>query len=346
MKCLWALVPALVGMLIMLLAAGTWAGEGAAAAVTPPALPEGATGIAAKYPGDAGIDKDPDVVYATDFENGFTGGLNPERDGVVALQDEKIALTGKGCAQITATRGKDTGGDLVYTWDPGVDRCFVRAYVKFHKDTVTPHHFIGLGGRGPNYKWSGGAGFRPAGDSNFGATIEPPKLDEPNSGWHFYCYWHEMHSWQTPEGASAGQPNAYYGNNFQPDNQPAFPGREKWICVEWMVKVNRLGQHDGEMAYWIDGKKLGHWGPGVPLGSWIRDSFVTSGPFNKNPKPFEGFDWRTDERLKVNRLWLQWYVSPESAQSGKTDTNIVYFDNVVVAKDYIGPLQQAAAKTQ
>src|SRR5262245_40466737 len=34
---------------------------------TPP-LPEGSTGIASKYPGDIGIDKDPDVVFAENFE--------------------------------------------------------------------------------------------------------------------------------------------------------------------------------------------------------------------------------------------------------------------------------------
>jgi len=74
------------------------------------------------------------------------------------------------------------------------------------------------------------------------------------------------------------------------------------------------------------------------VGSWIRDRFVTSGSWNKDPKPFEGFDWRTDERLKVNRLWLQWYVSPEVAEKARTDTNTVYFDDLVVAKKYIGPI--------
>lgn len=33
-------------------------------------LPEGSTGLAARYPGDAGIAADPDVVFAEDFESG------------------------------------------------------------------------------------------------------------------------------------------------------------------------------------------------------------------------------------------------------------------------------------
>src|SRR5213592_2091639 len=33
------------------------------------ALPEGNTGIAAKYPGDSGIASDPSVIFAEDFES-------------------------------------------------------------------------------------------------------------------------------------------------------------------------------------------------------------------------------------------------------------------------------------
>ena len=72
----------------------------------------------------------------------------------------------------------------------------------------------------------------------------------------------------------------------------------------------------------------------------IRDRFDTSGPWNKNPKPFEGFSWRTDKRLKINKAMLQWYVSDRAAKGGKSDKNIVYFDNFVIATKYIGPIGQ------
>ncbi len=111
-----------------------------------------------------------------------------------------------------------------------------------------------------------------------------------------------------------------------------------------MVKLNTTGKHDGEQAFWIDGKKVGHWGPGGPVGTWIRERFVTSGPFNKNPQPFEGFDWRSDERLKINKSTLQWYVSDRAAKGGKSDKNIVYFDNYVIATKYIGPLTEKKDK--
>ncbi len=303
-------------------------------------------GLAAKYRNDKGIAKNAAVIYATGFEKGIRGGLKKRRKGVEILEDPKIARTGKACAKITATRGKDTGGDLVYTWKKGVDRCYVRFYCRFDKDTVTPHHFVNMSGHMPTYKYrfGGGAGIRPPGgaDGKFGTTIEPPHLDrgkKGRKGWMFYSYWHEMRSWQTPQGAADGRPNAYYGNNFLADGQRPFVGREKWICVEFMVQLNQIGKHDGEQAVWIDGKKVGHWGPGFPSGSWIRDRFVTSGTWNKKPKPFEGFSWRSDERLRINRAMLQWYVSGRSAKKGRSDKNIVYFDNLVIATKYIGPIQ-------
>ena len=311
---------------------------------TQPAKTEG-PGLAVHYPGDRGITGHPAVLFATGFESGVDGGMKRRRKGVEILEDPEVAHTGKSCARITATRGKDTGGDLVYEWKKGVDRCFLRFYCKFDPKTVTPHHFVHLGGHMPTYKYrfGGGAGIRPPGgaDGKFGTTIEPPDLDrapDGRKGWMFYTYWHEMRSWQTPQGESAGKPNAWYGNNFLADHQRPFVGRGRWICVEILLHVNRIGQHDGQQAVWIDGRKVGHWGPGYPVGSWIRDRFVTSGSWNKKPAPFEGFSWRTDERLKIRRAMLQWYVSDRAARKGKADENIVYFDNVVIATEYIGPL--------
>jgi len=52
-------------------------------------------------------------------------------------------------------------------------------------------------------------------------------------------------------------------------------------------------------------------------------------------EPFEGFRWRTDEALKVNFVWAYLYItkSPPGHESK------VWFDHIVVAKEYIGPLR-------
>ena len=104
------------------------------------------------------------------------------------------------------------------------------------------------------------------------------------------------------------------------------------------MKANTVGKSDGEMAFWIDGVKIGHWKPGVPVGTWIRDKFVTSGRYNTNPKPFEGFNFRTHPHVTINQIALQWYVSSRVARRGSANRNIVYFDDVVVATEHIGPM--------
>jgi hypothetical protein len=305
-------------------------------------LPEG-RGVAAQYPGDKDIAEHPDVIYATDFTKGIEAPLRPQRRGVSLIEDADLARTGGMAARIVATKGADEGGDLSIQWDEGAEQIFVRVYVRFDKNTAMPHHFINVGGNTPTFefRWGGGAGRRPPGDENgsFGTTLEPPK--NPDGYWQFYTYWHEMRSWQTTEGKSDGRPSAYYGNNFGYPRKTPRLERDTWICVEYMIKLNQVGEHDGEMAFWIDGVNYGHWKPGSPQGRWLRENFFTRGPFFENfanPQPFEGFSWRTHESLKINRAQLQWFLSQRSYGDSEVGEHIVYFDNLVISKSYIGPI--------
>ena len=51
--------------------------------------------------------------------------------------------------------------------------------------------------------------------------------------------------------------------------------------------------------------------------------------------PFEGIRWRRDERLKINFLWVLLYIT----KAPQDHVSKVWFDNIVVAKDYIGPIE-------
>jgi len=302
-------------------------------------------GLASEYPGDQGIEKNPAVIYSTGFEQAIRAPLKITRKGVLALKNKKIAHSGDMCVQITATKNVDEGGDLKIHWEKGVEKCYMRVYVRFDKETLMPHHFINLSGHTPTYKyrWGGGAGLRPPGGKSgaFSATLEPPKGPQGKQGkWHFYSYWHEMHSWQTLDGTADRRPNSYYGNGFQMEDAPGLV-RDQWICLELMIQLNDVGEHNGAQAFWIDGKKVGHWKPGSPEGTWVREHFRTYGQYNHQPKPFEGISWRTHDSLKVNNAALQWYLSNNSSwKKMKVDKNIVYFDDLVIATDYIGPMQE------
>jgi hypothetical protein len=297
-------------------------------------LPQGDQGLAAQYPGDQGLMSNKHVIFASGFESGFDGWKHNNK--VSEIITEKSAVhSGLACAQTTATRGKNTGGDIVCSIPRSVDQVYLRFYCKFHKDTILPGHFVKIRAY-PEGFWPN-AGTHPPGDKAFWVGIEPTKQKK----WIFYSYWYKMKSWNNPDGSANNPPDgdgkSFYGNTHYADNQvPLVVG--KWICVEVMVKANTPGKSNGELAFWIDGKLVGHWRPGAPSGSFIRDKFVTSGFFNKNPAPFTGFEFRKNDKVKINSINLQWWIPKNLAASSKTDFNRVYFDDIVVAEKYIGPL--------
>ena len=50
---------------------------------------------------------------------------------------------------------------------------------------------------------------------------------------------------------------------------------------------------------------------------------------------YKGINWRSSEKLKLNAFWLMLYVTERWAKTNKV--NRVWFDDVVVATEYIGP---------
>jgi hypothetical protein len=74
-------------------------------------------------------------------------------------------------------------------------------------------------------------------------------------------------------------------------------------------------QADGEQAMWVDGRQVGR---------------------------FTGIRWRNDSELKVNALWLEnyGYDPGDPTRQYWGDQQAVWFDNIVVAKRYIGPIKE------
>lgn len=266
-------------------------------------------GLAAAFPGDAGLAKHADVIFADDFETGELGATWDEarNDGRKVLsfaEPGPSAPLGKRCLRVEATLGQNTGGGLTKWFQPA-DTVFIRFYVRFAEACDYVHHFVtlrankGLTGKD---KWSGfgGAGLKPEGDERFSTAIEPwgnwGKFPPPGR-WNFYSYWSEMTA--SPDGK-------FWGNSFAVPAAPPIP-RGKWICVEFMLKHNTPGEADGEQAFWIDGTLQGHW---------------------------KGIAWRKSPALMANALTLESYVTDRWT---KHPVNVVEFDNAVIARGYIGP---------
>lgn len=272
-------------------------------------LPRG-KGLAAAFKGDRNIASHSDVIFADNFEGGdykkkWDSNRN-EDEQVLSLVDmsKDNAALGKKTLKVTATLGHDTGGGVT-KWFQSADTLYFRVYVKFEKDCNYIHHFCtlrankGLHG-GDRWSGFGGAGIKPAGDERFSTALEPWGdwgRNPPPGRWNFYSYWHEM---------ARSRDGKYWGNAFRPARQPDIL-RDRWICTEFMLKHNTPGKADGEQAFWIDGKLLGHW---------------------------RNINWRKTAGLKANAFTLESYVTDRWT---KQKNNIVFFDNVVIAKAYIGP---------
>ena len=85
---------------------------------------------------------------------------------------------------------------------------------------------------------------------------------------------------------------------------------------------------NGEFELWIDGQEIIHLTEGAPRGSWNGGVFTRGA----NGMPFEGFQWRSDAALATNFVWLDVYVTDSPA--GR-----MWFDDLVVARRYVGPLE-------
>jgi len=312
----------------------------------PATLPEG-PGLAAKYPGDVGIERDPAVLLAENFESGTLEELGQRwsdvsnRDGkVLAFSDDVPPdSAGKRSLEMTATLGENTGGHLYRSFSRGVDTAFARFYVKFPPDADYLHHFVHLGGYNPPTRWpQGGAGERPRGDERVTVGIEPHgdygRYPAPGL-WSFYNYWHEM---------KVSADGRYWGNALRPA-RPALVPRNRWQCVEIMLKLNSAPDRpDGELALWLDGKRVAHFVQGVRRGPWTGLGFNL---VEQGGEPFEGFRWRTSTDLKINFFWLLHYVTENAARQNQVahpnPVNRVWFDDIVVATSYLGPIVKGTA---
>lgn len=268
-------------------------------------------GLAASFRADREIASHKAVIFAEDFEAAdYKKHWDEARDDPAEILSlVRLGGTNDPMGQslkVTAVLGRNTGGGAT-KWFESADTLFIRFYTRFDAACDYVHHFVTLRANkalqgGDRWSGFGGAGLKPVGDARFSTALEPwgnwGRWPAPGR-WNFYSYWHEMEA--SPDGK-------YWGNSFKPDEQPDIRQNE-WICAEFRLKHNTPGERNGEQAYWIDGKLIGHW---------------------------KGINWRTKPGLMANALTLESYVTDRWT---KNPTNVVYFDNLVIAREYVGPMK-------
>lgn len=307
-------------------------------------LPQGSTGIASKYVGDVGIAADPNVIYFDGFES-YTKtsdmiGAGKWDDTSYNTQYVRIAteagnfFAGTKSAEFSLpkTNSEVSIEVLKEASLPQQDIIFVRFYAKF----ATGYDTTGDGHNGifvaSNY-WRG-----------LCEATNSCGPGKPSNGKNKFLISYEAR--RTSNGpASPGSLSAYvylpdqreaYGDHFYPTGivdpftntpYPAFDGSysnlatyipfvsrpevipklNQWYCYEIMVKANTPGQRDGRIALWLDG-------------AIIAD--------------FPNLRLRDIADLKINHVGLSLH-----SNGGINAVSKKYYDNVVIAKSYIGPMK-------
>jgi hypothetical protein len=295
-------------------------------------LPEGNVGLAARYPGDAGIEKDPTVAFHADFEDCRTAAdLSQQWD--VMYNGEHITITedsanvhsGRRALEMTIPKQEkslsvNVGRNLAVTRDV----LFLRFYTKFQKGYDLPHTSSHNNGSISSGYYPGGAatpGKRADGRNKFIANFETEIAspgDAPAPGLlNIYIYHPEQRSdfgdHFYPDGAVL--PNTSLPGNFGPYFVPRpniVPETDRWYCFEFMLKANTPGQRDGRVACWVDGKLIAD---------------------------FPNLRFRDIDTLKIDRFDVGLFIARNSLRENKK-----WYDDVVAATSYIGPRLPAGAE--
>ncbi len=288
-----------------------------------PPLPEGNTGIAAQYPGDAGIEKDRAVVFADGFEENTDKWDFHYGEFRIAHEPENVH-SGKGALELRKVPGTTNRG-LIRHLQPGYDRLFLRCYTKIGKDADLQNGHNGPAILAKSDNTPDAASGIPAGGANqFTARLDcwRPDRQTPLPGYLVFYSYHldQACRWGDhifPSGRICpvqNPPEIAFGKGFVP--RPDFmPERDRWYCTEIMLQANRPGKRDGRMAFWIDGKLTGD---------------------------FPNMEMRDVESLKPNQINLGLYTP-----SSRNDLPCVLWqDDVVAATSYIGPMVEPANESR
>ncbi|NQU06856.1 MAG: T9SS type A sorting domain-containing protein [Calditrichaeota bacterium] len=267
-----------------------------------------------------------EIVFSEDFEEGRLDEMAKRYSHTDNLEGMSLSVDvpqdseGNQSLMMTSEMGQNYGGSLYKMFEEGYDSLFVRYYVKFAVTQHPIHHFVGFGGNNPPSRSPYPCeGKRPNGDDRFSTELVP--FSNLDWVWMPCTYWMNMRR----------IPSIYYLGNIFLSDPPNQIKRGEWLCIEQMIKCNiPVDSYSGEQAFWINGELILHLGEGFPNGNWIWNQFH----LNPDSAAFEGFQWRNDEDLNINYLWLQYYM--QEGNRGQRDT--CWFDDIVVATEYIGPL--------
>ena len=235
----------------------------------------------------------PTTTSSTIFSDGFEGGtLAAWQDGVdpatqQVLTDATQAHAGTHVLQLTYPAGQGAGW-LTRFFLPGYDSLYVSYWLRLDPNWTGSTALLGLRGSRTDNQWSafGKASSCPTGTDFFATSVVAGTATNPLD-LAFATYYPGMPSC-TGQSAGPGTTTSYASA------RRLTPG--PWHQVAVWVKLNRVGQSDGQQVIWLDGAVVGQW---------------------------SGLVYRTSTILKLNSLMLD-------AFAAAPQTEHAYVDDVVV----------------
>jgi len=249
-----------------------------------------------------------ETILSEGFESGVLGeGWEKNTDDTLRLAFERrpeYVHSGKASYRVSIQNldGKAMGSNIKFFFLPGVDKAHFRWYGKFSDEMKTGlSHYVFITGSRMDNKYSplGQAGNAADGTNFFVTNLEPSTHRGKYPPPGIMGFYTYW-----PDMKPDPRSGKYWGNRFEPD-EPFQLETGRWYCFEAMIKLNEPGKRDGEQAFWVDGKNLLH---------------------------MTDMRWRESDILRLNMLNLElYYGHPEHDMS-------VWFDDVVIDTDYIGPM--------
>ena len=278
--------------------------------VAAPLAPQ--SGLASQFVLDAGIDRHPEVIYATSFDDATWADAWQEFRGHYALvtrADQFEPLAGQ-ALQVRVKKGDNYGatGSLKFMPLLGTEpeQMYVRYYLRFGNNWRPRVE----GGKLPGFAGTygkGGWGGRPNDGRNGWSARGAFSLQIPEGN---------PLAGRTPIGSyiyEADESSIFGARWVWSEGEGAYLENNRWYCVEQFLRLNTPGQHDGVIQAWLDGREVLH----------RRNLRIRLVP-----------------ELKIEKFWFDIYHGGTAVSPYDQD---LYFDNLVVARRYIGPLAVPAA---
>ena len=277
--------------------------------VSPDAIPR--LGLAARYADEAQLAKDPGVYFAAGFESlswaAEWSSFDPRSFASRISEDpERAFVPLKGSAlKVHFKKGQNLALDLRYAFHEKLG---------FEPEEGYFRYYLRLGN---NWSPDVDGGKLPGFAGTYGKAGWGMRKSSGKDGWSLRGSFGVMTSLSnsmagvTPIGTYAyhADMESISGDSFHwPLSRLAGLQRNRWYCIEQYLKLNKPGQKDGVFRAWIDGRLV-----------------------------FERTDLRLRDvpDLKIESVWFNVYHGGVTPPPRDMD---LYIDNVVIAKNYIGPM--------